>query len=301
MRDQAYRLRQMVSKYKNNKGMIESKTSNKTRVLAITSGKGGVGKTNFTINLAISLNKLGYRTIIFDADIGLANVDIALGIMPKYTIADVIKGEKDILDIVTDGPCGLKIIAGGSALEELINIQESELNDLTIQLEKLAGIADFILIDTGAGISRTVLNFIEASNEVILITTPEPTSLTDAYALIKTLIVSSGNYNKINLVVNKAESYFEAQEVYEKLNRVANRFLNIQLTNLGYIQNSKLLIESVKLQKPITISHPNSAFVRRINSIALKIVGNENIDDDRNDFKNFIERFKNYFIIHRKL
>ncbi|WP_427338667.1 MinD/ParA family protein [Caloranaerobacter sp. DY30410] len=274
MRDQAYRLRQMVSKYKSNKAKIENKINNKTRVMAITSGKGGVGKTNFTINLAISLNKLGYKTVIFDADIGLANVDIALGIMPKHTIADVIKRKKDILEIITEGPCGLKIIAGGSALEELIDIKERELYELTSQLEKLSGIADFILIDTGAGISRTVLSFIEAANEIILVTTPEPTSLTDAYALIKTLIISNCSYNKINLVVNKADNYYEAKEVYEKLNRVTKRFLNFELINLGYIQNSKLLVESVKLQKPITLLHPNSSFVKRINTIALKIVGN---------------------------
>ncbi|WP_069649590.1 MinD/ParA family protein [Caloranaerobacter ferrireducens] len=299
MRDQAYRLRQMVNKYKNSKeAAIENQINNKTRVLAVTSGKGGVGKTNFTINLAISLNKLGYRTIIFDADIGLANVDIALGIMPKYTIADVIKGEKDILEIITEGPCGLKIIAGGSALEELIDIKEKELYELTSQLEKLSEIADFILIDTGAGISRTVLSFIEAANEVILVTTPEPTSLTDAYALIKMLIISSCNHSKINLVVNKADNYYEAREVYEKLNRVTKRFLNFELINLGYIQNSKLLIESVKLQQPVTISHPNSSFVKRINAIALKIVGNEN-NNNGSDFKNFIEKFKNYFLIYK--
>lgn len=299
MRDQAFKLRQMVNRYKNNKETIENKTNNRTRVLAVTSGKGGVGKTNFTINLAISLNKLGYRTIIFDADIGLANVDIALGIMPKYTIADVIKGEKDILEVITEGPCGLKIIAGGSALEELIDIKENELYELTSQLEKLSETADFILIDTGAGISRTVLNFIEAANEVILVTTPEPTSITDAYALIKTLIISSCNHKKINLVVNKADNYYEARDVYEKLNRVTKRFLNLELVNLGYIQDSKLLIESVKLQQPITISHPNSSFVKRINAIALNIVGNEN-NNNGSDFKNFIEKFKNYFLIYNK-
>ncbi|KGG80821.1 MinD/ParA family protein [Caloranaerobacter azorensis] len=299
MRDQAYRLRQMVSKYKNNRMKTENKPNSKTRVLAITSGKGGVGKTNFTINLAISLNKLGYKTVIFDADIGLANVDIALGIMPKHTIADVIKKEKDILEIITEGPCGLKIIAGGSALEELIDIKERELYELTSQLEKLSETADFILIDTGAGISKTVLSFIEAANEVILVTTPEPTSLTDAYALIKTLIISNYSYNKINLVVNKVDNYYEAKEVYEKLNRATKRFLNFELINLGYIQNSKLLVESVKLQKPITLLHPNSSFVKRINAIALKIVGNEDNSSD-NNFKNFIERFKNYFLNYNK-
>ncbi|SHH26954.1 flagellar biosynthesis protein FlhG [Caloranaerobacter azorensis DSM 13643] len=299
MRDQAYRLRQMVSKYKNNRMKIENKPNSKTRVLAITSGKGGVGKTNFTINLAISLNKLGYKTVIFDADIGLANVDIALGIMPKHTIVDVIKKEKDILEIITEGPCGLKIIAGGSALEELIDIKERELYELTSQLEKLSETADFILIDTGAGISKTVLSFIEAANEVILVTTPEPTSLTDAYALIKTLIISNYSYNKINLVVNKVDNYYEAKEVYEKLNRATKRFLNFELINLGYIQNSKLLVESVKLQKPITLLHPNSSFVKRINAIALKIVGNEDNSND-NNFKNFIERFKNYFLNYSK-
>lgn len=295
MKDQAEKLREMIKKSTTSKNDISlKKRTNTTRVMAITSGKGGVGKTNFTINLAISLSKLGYKVVIFDADIGLANIDIILGVTPKHTIAEVLDGNKNITDIMTEGPNGLKIIAGGSGIAQLAQLNNEQLDILTAQLAKLEEYADFILIDTGAGLSDTVLNFVNVANEVILVTTPEPTSLTDGYAMIKT-ITSKGKHQKINLLVNRVEDNKEAKEVFNKLNMVTNRFLKINMENLGYLYKSDLVEDSVKNQKPFIILYPNSNISRKINGIALTIAGDENSKSNEIGFGKFISKFKTIF------
>lgn len=296
MRDQADKLRQLIS---------ESKTSvtnsndnvviqNSTRVIAVTSGKGGVGKTNFSINLAISLSNLGYKVVVFDADLGLANIDVILGIIPKYTIADIISGDKDILDILTEGPNGIKLIAGGSGIKELMNISKKKLENLVFQLQKLENHADFIIIDTGAGISETVLNFVNSSDEVILITTPEPTSLTDVYVMIKTLKINGG-YKKLNVVINKVENSIEADEVFERLSKVANKFLNTKIEKLGFLNYSKLVTQSVKSQDPLVLLYPNSSIAKKINGIALKISGSKHDSSDEVGVSKFVSRLKSLF------
>jgi len=294
MKDQAERLREIMKNSNNNSlNELENKKIEKTRILAITSGKGGVGKTNFTINLGISLSNLGYKVLIFDADIGLANVDIILGVIPRYTIADVINGNKGILDIITEGPNGIKVIAGGSGIKELASLDNNRLEKITLQLAKLENIADFILIDTGAGLSETVLSFVNAADEVILITTPEPTSLTDGYAMIKTLAINS-RFSKIHVVINRAEDYNEATEVFEKLRKVASRFLKIRIENLGFVYDSKIVSDSVKSQNPFLVLFPNSAVSKKINGIALKILGNSS--DSSDGVKGFVNKLKNFFV-----
>ena len=188
MHDQAERLRQLLKNSKNStqSNNLKKMTSN-TRIIAVTSGKGGVGKTNFTINLAISLSNLGYSVIVIDADIGLANVDVLLGLTPKETLTSVLNQNKRITDIIIDGPNGVKIIAGGSGIYDMLQLDNNSLEYFKNQLLEIENQFDFVLIDTGAGISETVMGFVISANEVILITTPEPTSITDAYALIKAL------------------------------------------------------------------------------------------------------------------
>jgi len=275
MRDQADKLRQLLlNKNLNNNTTTSNVKEKETRVIAITSGKGGVGKTNFTINLAISLSNLGYKIIVFDADIGLGNIDIVLGVVPRNNISSVINGTKDILDIMTDGPNGIKIIPGGSGVKDLNDLSEEKVDNMIKQFTKLEGYADFILIDTGAGLSNTVLSFVRAAEEIILVTTPEPTSLTDAYAMIKTLTVYE-QCDNLKVIVNRAENAREADEIFEKLSRATNKFLNIKLENLGYILNSKLVVDSVKSQNPLLLMYPNSAVSSKINAIALKLMGSE--------------------------
>ncbi len=293
MRDQAEKLRQLImdSKTGSNKSHDKDSVKSKTRVLAVTSGKGGVGKTNFSINIGISLCNLGYKVVIFDADIGFANIDVILGVVPKYTIADILDGSKDILDILTEGPNGIKLIAGGSGIQTLFNIDKQKLDVLIHQLQKLENYADFIIIDTGAGLSNTVLNFVNASDEVILITTPEPTALTDVYAMIKTL-KANREHDILNVVINKARDSVEANEVFSRLSKVSNKFLNIKIENLGYVNDSKLVMQSVKNQDPFILSYPNSTIAKNINEIALRISGSKQATKKEFGISNFVRKFK---------
>lgn len=296
MNDQAERLRQLITKSDSTRiDDTPFKRTSVTRVLAVTSGKGGVGKTNLTINLAISLSNLGYSVVVFDADIGLANIDVLLGVVPRFTISEVLNGNRDITEIMTEGPNGIKIIAGGSGISELFEMDNSKREKLINQLVKLEKHADYILIDTGAGISDTVISFVNAANEVILVTTPEPTSLTDAYAMVKALNIK-GKHDRLQVVINRAADYKEADEVYKKLNMAANRFLKTKIDKLGYVLDSKLVTESVKSQCPFIVMYPNSQVSKKINNIALQIVGNKNSDGDQMGIYTFIHKFKSFFI-----
>jgi len=231
---------------------------NLTKVITVASGKGGVGKTNFTLNLGLALAEFGQRVLILDADLGLANIDVILGISPRFNLFHVINGEKDIADIIIEGPNGIKIIPGGSGIYELADLKEWQLERFLIKLSALESESDFLLIDTGAGISKNVLNFTLAADEIFIVTTPEPTSITDAYGLIKTL-----NKHKflghIKLVINKAVNYEEAEIAAKKLQIVANRFLkNCQLEILGFILEDRAVPLAVKKQQPFLLDNPTS-------------------------------------------
>ncbi|MBS4539865.1 MinD/ParA family protein [Clostridium sp. D2Q-11] len=291
MRDQAEKLRQLIVNRKKNNESIDNKSVSNTRVLTVTSGKGGVGKTNFTINLSLSLCKLGYKVAILDADIGFANIDVILGIMPKYSLIDVIRENKDILDIMENGPYGLKIIPGGSGLEDIMHMETNELEILTNQLMKLEESMDFIIIDTGAGVSKAVINFVSSSDEIILVTTPEPTSLTDGYAMLK-VINNHVKKDNVKLVVNRVQNERESIEVYNKLNRATIKFLNLELENLGYIYESKLVTNSVKNQLPFVLSDSKSPISRMINTIALRLIDKENVAT-HNGLRGFLSNIKN--------
>ncbi|MCF6460526.1 MinD/ParA family protein [Clostridium sp. Cult3] len=269
MKDQAEKLRNIMEG-KNNKKK-NSITKNKAKVLAITSGKGGVGKTNFAINLAISLKRLGYRVLILDADIGLANIEILTGTNMNYTIADLIKKDKDIFDIIGEGPEGLKIISGGSGIYELSMMSDKNINILLDEMEKLEHEMDYIIIDTGAGVSNVVLDFVMASDETILITTPDPTSLMDAYTIIKAL-TTNGYKGKINVVANIVENRVEANNIFNKLNKVSNNFLDVELFYLGYLQRDNIVNKAVKNQQPFLLLNPSSNISKKINIMALKFV-----------------------------
>ena len=269
MEDQAKKLRDLMGKTKTlkNNPQIEKKA----KTLAIASGKGGVGKTNFAVNLAISLKHLGYSVLVFDADIGLSNVEILTGISTKYTIVDLILKNKSIYDIMEEGPDGIKIISGGFGFHDLSIISDEVLNNLLTEIEKLESYFDFIILDTGAGISNIVLGFAMASDEVIIVTTPDPTSSMDAYALIKALTIN-GYAGKLNIVTNIVENRKDAMDVFEKLDKVANNFLNIQLEFLGYLERSNIVNEAVRNQQPFLLLNPSSNVSKRINIMALKFV-----------------------------
>lgn len=291
MRDQANRLREIVNKVNNDniETSIETlKTS--AKVITVTSGKGGVGKTNVTINLAISLSKLGYRVVVIDADLGLANIDVVLGIMPKYSLVDIIKNGKNVLDVLTTGPNKVKFISGGSGVEELTRLSQLELENFVRNIGLLDKIADVILIDTGAGISENVLRFAMAADDVVVVTTPEPTATTDAYALIKAIGVRNKN-KTIRLVVNKTETAIEAQTAMQKLNNVAKKFLQVKLSFLGYISNDPFVSKAVKQQKPFVVVYPECTASKNLTEIAKKIMQEPAGTGKSTGIKGFFNKF----------
>lgn len=266
--DQANNLRSLIQQIDNGRENVQLSS----RVITVTSGKGGVGKTNFSLNLAIQFSKQNKRVVIIDADFGLANIEVLFGIIPRYSLADVLKGTKDIEEVLTDGPMGIKFISGGSGLRELSNITERQMNYFINNFSYLDTISDIIIVDTGAGISKSVVNFIKASDETIIVTTPEPTSITDAYALIKTIKEEAVKMPDFKVVVNRVDDEEEGIEIYNKINKASSKFLGVQLENLGYIPYDRFLVKAVKHQQPASICFPSCDFTKSIEMVASKLM-----------------------------
>lgn len=261
--DQADKLRKKVEQLK--------EQAPSARVIAVTSGKGGVGKTSISVNLALQFQQQGKRVVILDADFGLANVEVMLGIRPQYNLADVVINKCPIEKVITQGPMGIGFISGGSGVQDLVNLDKTRLQKLIAQLVKLDSLYDVVIIDTGAGISDSVIEFVLSSPEVILVITPEPTSITDAYSLLKAVNRKKEferSNTAIKVITNRVESNVEGQEIYNKISMVVSKFLNIQLTYLGCIPYDKRMGNSVLEQRPIIIGNPNSEPALRIKSIS---------------------------------
>ena len=241
------------------------------RVIAVTSGKGGAGKTSVSVNLALALCEKKYKTLIIDADIGLANVEVLFGILPGYSLSDAANNTKPLREIICGGPRGVKLISGGSGVEELARMGESQTALFISELSELDDEFDIILIDTGAGISDTVLSMTVAADEAVIIITPEPTSLTDAYALIKAIALRDRN-KPVRIIINKAENEAEAAGIMSKLAQVADKFLDLKIHKLGYILNDPLVVRSIKQQQPFILSSPYSRTSNRIREIALRLM-----------------------------
>ena len=260
MLDQAKKLREMAL----TEGLIK-----KPKIITITSGKGGVGKSNIVVNLGIALQKMGNKVMIFDADIGMGNDDILLGFLPKYNIFDIILKDMELQDVVIECPFGMKLLLGGPGTNKIERITEEEKNKLLNKLKALENL-DFILMDTGAGINRTVLSLIASSDEVVVVTTPEPTSLTDAYGLVKAM-----NHfklrNEISVIINKVSEYKEGEVTYNKFENAVNSFLKMKTNHIGTIFEDKDVIKAVKSQEPFVISYPDSIAAKDIFLIAKKI------------------------------
>lgn len=275
--DQAEQLRKLVKK--------NSQPRSIARVITVTSGKGGVGKSSLSVNLAIQLSRMGKKVVIFDADFGLANIEIMLGIRPQYNLADLMFRGKNLQDIITEGPDKIGFISGGSGIQELTRLSRDQIIYLTQKLFQLDKLADIIIIDTGAGIADSVLEFVAASSEVILVATPEPTSITDAYALLKTLNKKSEfsvENTNICMLANRIVSEEEGKELYEKLRVVSDKFLQIPLTYLGGIPQDSNVSKAVIQQKPVTHLYPNSDASKAIVRIAEKLCnGSENVVQEK--------------------
>ena len=248
------------------------------RVITVTSGKGGVGKSNTSINLALQFRKMGQRVIILDADFGLANIEIMFGTVPKHNLCDLIYQGKNIKDIITWGAGDVGFISGGSGIVGMSNLSRGYLTYIIQNLAQLDAIADVIIIDTGAGISDAVLEFLVASGEIILVTTPEPTSITDSYSLLKALNRHprfSRESSQIKVIANRVNRASEGELLFKKLEVVVNRYLKLPISYLGAVPWDNLLSEAVMQQKPVSLSNPNAKSSLAFEQIAAKLMGEE--------------------------
>jgi flagellar biosynthesis protein FlhG len=251
MTDQAEQLREIM-RSKNGAG------NQKTRIIAVASGKGGVGKTNLSINIALAYARLGKKVIVMDADLGLANVNVVLGIIPKYNLYHLIRKQKNLQEILLDTSYGIQIIAGASGFSKIANLSDEEREHF---IEELSGLseADVIVIDTSAGVSHNVLDFIAAADEALIVTTPEPTAITDAYGIIKIIATEIDNMNLgLKLIVNRVKSVTEGKKVSERVISIAGQFLNLKVDYLGYVYDDPVVSSSVLKQKPFMVVDPNS-------------------------------------------
>ncbi len=242
----------------------------RTHIVAITSGKGGVGKTNIVANLGYALKKAGKKVLILDADFGLGNLDVLLGLAPRYNLSHVISGEKKVSEIIVDGPGGIKILPAASGMQELTSLNDKQKRKIINNIDTIIGDYDFLLIDTAAGITSNVLYFNVSAQEIVVVVTPEPTSITDAYALMKVLSLQY-NEKKFKLLVNWVADEQEARDVFYQISKVADRFLNISIEFFGKVADDKNVKIGVKKQKIISEIVPASPAGLDFSILAKKI------------------------------
>ena len=293
--DQAQLLRQMVN------GRLEEEPVSQQRdmhIITVASGKGGVGKSNFSVNLALALKGLGKNPIILDADFGLANVEVILGEHPKYNMSHLINGDCQIKDLVSESKYGISFISGGSGIKDMSFLPSYQIADISRKLGQLNDVTDLLIIDTGAGINDIVVKFCNLAEQVYVVVTPEPTSITDSYALLKTLVSNFGLDSRVKLMINKADSQKEAHEVYRKLNYVCKQFLNFPVEYAGFVPYDDQLFRAVKEQVPIfkyNLHAKASMAYYQIAKAYLMEIG-EQVDNQLNREKeNWLSRFKRLF------
>ncbi len=277
--DQADTLRQLARTAKNSQKSESSASGGSAdqqgiRVIAVSSGKGGVGKSNVVSNLAIALSAQKKKVLLIDADLGLGNLDVLLGLSPAYNLNHVLNGDKSIIDILIDGPSGIKIIPAGTGVQELTSLGQHEKLKFLDELDMLEEQFDILIIDTEAGISENVTYFTAAAQEIFVVVTPEPTSITDAYALIK-LLATRYSEHHFKVLVNMARDSEEALEVFRKLANVAGRFLDISLDYLGCVVKDEKVVEAVKRQKAVMELYPDSDAAQCFNTIAKRVIENK--------------------------
>ncbi|MBE5855968.1 MAG: MinD/ParA family protein [Lachnospiraceae bacterium] len=271
------------------------------RIITVTSGKGGVGKSNTSINLAIQFRKMGKRVIILDADFGLANIEVMFGAVPKYNLFDLIYQGKNIKDIITWGPMEVGFISGGSGIAGMANLSREYLTYIIQNLAQLDSIADIIIVDTGAGISDAVLEFLVAGGEVILVSTPEPTSITDAYSLLKALHRHprfSTETSVVKMLANRVEKPGEGEALYNKLNAVVARYLKLPMSYLGEIPQDNQLMQAVLGQVPVSIKSPTAKSSLAFEQIARSLM---NMEEETPKQKRGMAAFFSHIIASRQL
>lgn len=299
MSDQAARLRNLVEERAQEEaqarevGELYFNVAADTRVIAITSGKGGVGKTNLAVNLAVNLQRAGQRVMLIDADIGMANVNLLMGAVTNRSLIDLLKDGVRLEDVVEDGVAGVKYISGVAGVEAAWSLNRAEQKKLHKKLALCSELADIIIIDTGAGLSRNVIEFVLAAEEVLLITTPEPTALADAYAVIKAYATYTDRRN-IKLVVNRIHDEEECTDVVDKLNQTTQKFLGLTVDCLGYIYEDKAVREAVHKQEPFVIANPNSPASRCISELTNGVLRGGKMNSVSKGWRGFLDKLFGY-------
>ncbi|KAA9006625.1 MinD/ParA family protein [Paenibacillus spiritus] len=265
MMDQAQSLRRLVADQRREEGSEWGSA----RIITVCSGKGGVGKSNFSLNFALKLKSMGKRVLLFDADIGMANIDVLMGVSSKYNLYHLLNREAAIADIIQYGPDRLPFIAGGSGMQELFALSDEDLAYFTSQIASIADSMDYILFDTGAGLSKETLKFIVSADDCLVVTTPEPTAITDAYALMK-VVHSSYPDISFQLIVNQASDEKEAFATSDKIRMAAQRFLELDLPFLGYISSDSHVVQAVKKQVPFSMAFPSSTAAKDVHRLTQK-------------------------------
>lgn len=277
--DQAQRLRNIIKK--------QNQKQHLARVITVTSGKGGVGKSNVSVNLAIQLSRLGKKVVVMDADFGLANIEVMLGLRPQYNLADAMFHGKNVKDIIAKGPEDIGFISGGSGIREMTNLNRDQIQSLVRSMYELDQVADIVIIDTGAGISDSVIDLVLCSSEVLLVATPEPTSITDAYALLKTLRRKTdfdASRMKIKMVGNRTQSDEDGRELFRKLSTVSSKFLQMDLEYLGSVPEDSKLQSAVMKQEPVSLIYPNANASRALVELAV-LLENGNVTNQYDQFR----------------
>ncbi|MBD3880013.1 MAG: MinD/ParA family protein [Quinella sp. 1Q5] len=299
MFDQASKLRDLVEERADEEaqarqiGELRFDMAETTRVIAITSGKGGVGKTNLAVNLAIGLQLAGQRVMLIDADIGMANVNLLMGSVANRSLVDLLSDDVQLEDVIEDGAAGVKYISGVAGIEAALNVNRLAQRKLHKKLGRCSEMADIIIIDTGAGLNRNVIEFVLAAEEVLLITTPEPTALADAYAVIKAYSTYTERRN-IKLVVNRIRDEEECYEVTDKINQTTKNFLGMTVDCLGYIYEDKTVREAVQMQEPFLIVNPESAASRCITELAKSLLSGKRMESVSRGWRGFLDRLFGY-------
>jgi flagellar biosynthesis protein FlhG len=289
MEDQAEQLRKLVRAKENNTDkQTYSGKSNKTRIITIASGKGGVGKTNLSVNMALAYARMGKKVIVLDADLGLANVNVMLKMVPKWNLYHVIRKQKTMREILTETEYGISIVAGASGFSKIANLTDAERNVFIDELNTLSK-ADIIIIDTSAGVSSNVLDFIAAADDAVIITTPEPTAITDAYGIVKIIATEIENLDMgLKLVVNRVHNVTDAKKVADRMISITGQFLNVKLEYLGFVYDDAAVSQAVLRQRPFMVESPRSKAAQCVQHIVGRLEKTE--IREGGGFRNMVKR-----------
>ena len=275
MADQAQEIRELKKKQSGSLCELKKDEAEKKQtIIAFTSGKGGVGKTNLVVNLGISLAKFGHRVLILDADLGLANVDLLMGLTPRYNLSHVISGKKNLEEIIITGPSGIRLIPCGSGGRRIKSVNTEKRKAIIAEIREKQRLGDTVLIDTGGGITDNIIDFLILADEVFLVTTPEPTSIMDSYGIIKNLAMEKERV-KVRLIVNMAGDGADAEHVLSTMELITKQFFNVELDYLGFVSYDQTVLRAVRQQQPFVLLNPSCRAARDIDTIAMKIADYE--------------------------